>query len=179
MRRGVPTIADTTRGLALLLALGALVACGSVQAPRGPNGEPLVIELFIERGLEGHDEIGQGQLTELGDYLERDITERLTGAGYEVAAAASPAAATPGPGRYLLSIEILEYNPGSKAARVMVGFGAGTASLDLHYELRGEDPAPLISEDYGRASSKDWDDIVRRLDEDIVVHVTDVLTARH
>lgn len=179
MRSGARTIEDATRCLVLLLALGALAACGSVQAPPGPGGRPLVIELFVERGLEGHDEIGQGQLTELGDYLERDITGRLTEAGYDVAGLGSPEAATPGPGRYLLSIEILEYNPGSKAARVMVGFGAGTASLDLHYELHGEAPPPLISRDYGRASSKDWDDIVRRLDEDIVVHVTEVLKERH
>jgi hypothetical protein len=163
----------------LLLALGAATGCGSVQAPLGPDGKPLVIELLVDPGLEGHDDIGQGQLTELGGYLTRDITERLADAGYEVAQLSSAEASTTGPGRYLLAIDIIDYNPGSKAARVLVGFGAGSASLDLHYELSGESPPPLISKDHGRASSKDWDDIVRRLDEDIVVHVTDVLTARH
>ena len=35
----------------------------------------------------------------------------------------------PAPNTYLLSIKVLKYNPGSKAARMLVGYGAGAVSL--------------------------------------------------
>lgn len=162
--------------VAMLAVVAAAGGCGgSLQAPRAPDGGPVGIDLLVDLALEGKDPDRQNQLQQIGDFMEPDITNRLRDTGYEVTAVGAAAEYVPAPGRYLLKIVVVDYNPGSKAARMLVGFGAGSASLDIHYELVGEAPTPIVSRDDGRASSKDWTNVIRRLDKDIVIHITDVL----
>jgi hypothetical protein len=59
----------------------------------------------------------------------------------------------------------------------MVGFGAGSASLDTHYELIGPEKQPILTKDHGRASSKDWDNICRRLNQDMLVVISQTLAS--
>ena len=41
----------------------------------------------------------------------------------------------PGPNRFLLIVRMVNYNPGSKAARMLVGVGAGSLVLDTQHLL--------------------------------------------
>ena len=95
--------------------------------------------------------------------------------GYETQQIASPDAFTPGEATYLLIIKVVNYNPGSKAARMLVGFGAGSAALDTHYDLITSDKQTIFSKDHGRASSKDWRNICRRLNKDMLIAVSEKL----
>jgi len=75
-------------------------------------------------------------------------------------------------------VKIIKYNPGSKAARMLVGFGAGSASLDLRFEVYGEGPQPLLVKDHGRGSSRDWQFVCRTLSKDLVKFMGEALKAK-
>jgi hypothetical protein len=69
---------------------------------------------------------------------------------------------------YLLNVKIVSYNSGSKAARIIVGFGAGTATLNIHYELTNPRGAKVLSKDDGAGTSLDWQRLARKMNENIL-----------
>ncbi len=69
---------------------------------------------------------------------------------------------------YLLSVKIASYNSGSKAARIIVGFGAGTATLNIHYELTNPRGATVLSKEDGAGTSLDWQRLARKMNENIL-----------
>lgn len=73
-----------------------------------------------------------------------------------------------GEGRQLLVIRYLRYNPGATAARIIVGFGAGAASLDLSCELLDGDRQVLAWED-GCGTSENWQRLVNKLNDNTVL----------
>jgi len=83
-----------------------------------------------------------------------------------------------GPDEYLLTIKIVKYNPGSKAARIVVGFGAGSCSLDLHYELFGAEKDPVLSKDDGVGSGLEWTRCVRKLNKNILSAINGTLASQ-
>lgn len=165
--------------LFVVLATALAISCGpSLKAPTTPDGQPTTIALLLERGLDDKTEDQIEQLNQLGDYMQSDLVNVLKNTGYNVEVVTEEQPFAPAPGKYLMTVEFVKYNPGSKAARIMVGYGAGTCSLDLHYELKGDTEEPLISKDHGRASSDDWDKIARRLNKEMVEDVTITLNAQ-
>jgi hypothetical protein len=82
-----------------------------------------------------------------------------------------------GANEYLLNVRIVRYNAGSKAARIIVGFGAGTATFDIHYELVGPAGNTLLSKDDGCATSLDWQRLARKMNENILAAVEARLAA--
>ncbi len=165
----------------LVIALTALcfLSCGSsVQAPKAPDGGPLTMVLAFDRGLEGKTQDQQNQLNQVGDFMEPNLIQWLRDAGYATEIVPGKEAFTPAPGKYLLAVKIVNYNPGSKAARMLVGFGAGSGSLDVRYELMADPTQPIHAKEHGRASSRDWKPVCRRVNKDIVEDITNKLNLR-
>ena len=74
-------------------------------------------------------------MAEVADFMEPDLLALLRDSGYDAAVVSGEA--QPICGQYKLNVQITEYNGGSKAARMFVGFGAGSARLESHFELFG------------------------------------------
>jgi hypothetical protein len=163
----------------LILMAAMAISCGtSPKAPTTPDGQPTTIVVLFDRGLEDKTEDQINQLNQLSDFMETDLINRLKNTGYNAELGYKDEPAAPTPGKYVMTVKLVKYNPGSKAARMMVGMGAGTCTLDLHYELQGEAAEPLISKDHGRASSDDWDNIARRLNKEMVEDITIKLNSK-
>ena len=148
-----------------LIALFTLLAtaCGGAgKGPVQPNGQKVAIVLEADRNLTGLEEARATQVNQLADFQEGDLLALLLKAGYEPARG-TDAGAQPGPGRYLLKTKIVKYNPGSAAARMWVGFGAGAAALDLHYDLIGPNGTAYTQGDLHVASGRDWRKAARRV----------------
>lgn len=107
------------------------------------------------------------QLQQVADEFESDLVDVLRANGYDAAAVAQIDNSNE-PGRYLLKTQILNYNAGSKAARMFVGFGAGSARLDAAFELLGPGGASYLKGTPGVSTGKaDWRRVVRKVNEDI------------
>jgi hypothetical protein len=169
----------TMAGLVAASLLIALAGCGaSVKAPRAPDGGPTKVQVVVDMGYAGKTEDQANQLKQVEDFLKPDLMSRLTDVGYSAEYIAAREQFTAGPGKVLLVVTVLNYNPGSKAARMLVGFGAGSAALDERFELFADGATALLSQDNGRASSKDWTDICRRTNKDMVIAITNKLNGQ-
>ena len=113
---------------------------------------------------------------EVGQWMERDLLNMLRRSGYDAALIESKGEFEAREGRYLLTVRIESYNPGSSAARFLVGFGAGAASLDNHYEFYGTAPQPLMIWDDGVGTSEHWTKLPRKLNANTVRKITERLT---
>lgn len=108
--------------------------------------------------------------------LQKDLKNVLTKrGGYDARIFESRNEFRKGEGEYLLHVSLIKYNPGSKAARIIVGFGAGSASLDIHYELISPREKLLLSKDDGCGTSLDWQRIARKLNENILAAIKPVI----
>ncbi len=112
---------------------------------------------------------------EIGRYMEPDLIRRLNRTGYNATLIQSASEYQPGPDSYLLSMEITSYNPGSSAARMLVGFGAGACALDMNYEVQKDGRVIRRWQD-GIGTSGDWrrlpialnDKLVRKLNAELL-----------
>ncbi|MEE4242770.1 MAG: DUF4410 domain-containing protein [Desulfopila sp.] len=163
--------------LSILLVMTALVLSGcpgaKMKAPLTPDGKSYSLAVLCDRGITGDKTPAQiEQLNQLGVWAERDLMWMLGRAGYNARQINSRSEFNPSSGEYLLSVKVIKYNPGSKAARIMVGFGAGSCSLDRSYELYGDGPKPLLSRDQGVSSSIDYSAVVQKLNQEMIDEVT-------
>jgi hypothetical protein len=155
--------------LSTLLAMG----CATMKAPILPNGQKINLFMLVNRGDQNAMQEKQWKYrNEVGEYMENDLIGRLTAAGYNVRQIQNRNEFTAGEGNYLLSIAITSYNPGSKAARMLVGSFVGMCSLTTRYELIGTDAAVLTSSDTSSRSGSDWRDCVRKNDSVTMKAVT-------
>jgi hypothetical protein len=152
-----------------------LAACGGRQgAPTLPNGQKLAIMVFLDRTVAPETPPEkQQQLQQVQDWMEPDLLSLLRDAGYDAAAISGmDAAGASAPGRYTLRVQILNYNGGSKAARMFVGWGAGSARLDTHFELVGPNGQAYVSGSPGVSTSRaDWQHVARKVNQEIVASV--------
>lgn len=165
--------------ITLLLALTIAVSgCArSAPAPMTSSGEKVEIVLLSHRGDPATMNERQYQFrNEVGEWMERDLLNMLRRSGYEARQITTREDFTPKDGRYLLEVTIDGYNPGSSAARMMVGFGAGAASLDNSYVLTAEQQ-PLLTWSDGVGTSQHWTRLPRTLNERAVKRVTEYLTS--
>lgn len=159
---------------ASLLVLGLLAwsACGGRHAaPTMPNGKPLAVLVFMDRTLAPETPPEKAsQLQEVADFMEPDLLAVLRDFGYDAAVASG--AVSPVEGQYTLRVQITEYNGGSKAARMFVGFGAGAARLESHFELIGPNGASYTSGSPGASTGRtSWQRVVRKVNQEIVAAV--------
>lgn len=167
--------------IAICLALSLLLVTGCATAPRAPltdAGEKIEIMVLSNRGNPSEMTERQYQYrVEVGQWMERDLLNMLRRSGYEAALIESKGEFEARKGRYLLTVKIESYNPGSSAARMLVGYGAGAASLDNHYEFYGAAPQPLMTWDDGVGTSQHWKRLPRKLNANTVRKITEKLTA--
>lgn len=144
--------------MSVLAGVATLFGCASAsKAPLTASGKKIQIAVLSDRGNESEMESRQWQYRiEVGSYLETDLIRRLNGTGYAAKLISSQNEFVPGEDAYLIKQTIKSYNPGSSAARMVVGFGAGACSLDMHYELVGKESKTLMDWDDGIGSSSDW-----------------------
>lgn len=161
------------------LAVAAVLAttgCASLSAAKGPGGETLTLAVAFQRTAELRN---VDQVQQVTDFMQPDLERLLTDAGYGVERLADAAAFQPGPNRYLVVVRITRYNPGSKAARMMVGWGAGALVLDTDYELHAGPGAVLLAEKSSVGSGRDWPQAARKTNQQVAKAVTNrLLSAR-
>lgn len=120
----------------------------------------------------------QRENLQMADRMRHDLKNVLDRRGnYRSRLISAPDQYRAGQDEYLLNVTIVRYNSGSKAARIIVGFGAGTATLDIHYEFIDPRGNKLLSKDDGVATSLDWQRLARKLNENILAAVQQSLTA--
>ena len=153
-----------TRVLPLFLLALTLGACTKPAATM-PDGSAIAIMVAVDRGIEpGFNEGQIDRRNQVGDWMEADLVKILNNWGYQASIAGDT---QPGPGRYVLTTRITNYNPGSKAARMfggIVGGIAGKAVVDTHWELLGEGGS-MTGNDESVASTEDWNYAVRKVNK--------------
>ena len=167
--------------IVMCLVLFVMLLAGCARAPRAPlsdAGEKIEIMVFSDRGNPAEMTERQYKYRiEVGQYMERDLINRLRRSGYRTELINSKDEFEARAGRYLLIVKIVSYNPGSSAARILVGFGAGAASLDNKYEFYGAGKEPIMAWDDGVGTSEHWTRIPRKLNANTVKRITGKLTA--
>jgi hypothetical protein len=141
--------------LALVLAAG--VAFGGSK-----------ISVVIDRGIDSSMNAGQVKnRDQVGEWMEMDLIKLLEKAGFDAQLIKDKSKYKAGAGNYLLVVKVTDYNPGSKAARMMVSYGAGAASMKTHYDLSGNG-SHIGSDDLAVGSGRDWRNVIRKIDEQTV-----------
>jgi hypothetical protein len=142
-----------------------LFGCASApKAPKGPDGQKIAVEVSVDGGWEQVDEANPKQVSQrrqLVNFIEKETVRQLSGSGYE--ANLIDSAKGPKAGARQLKLRVVNYNPGSAAARVLVGFGAGAAVLDISAEYK-DGGKLLLSTMKSTASGTDWRRNVRKID---------------
>jgi hypothetical protein len=155
-------------GLAvLILALTAMVSgCMTLTpAPKTSSGKDIVMNVMVDRGIEkSFTDYQVKNRRQVGDWMEKDMSRLLTKAGYNARVISRRSDFRPENGSYLLVVRISNYNPGSKAARMFVGYGVGSASAQVHYELYGKGQKAMLDDDAYDASGNEWQIVFRKID---------------
>ncbi|NOZ87514.1 MAG: DUF4410 domain-containing protein [Deltaproteobacteria bacterium] len=164
------------------MALFTLVAfgCGPrFKAPNLANGDKVKLDIVIDRNASdpGLSESQVKQRNQVGDFMENNIVQMAVNAGFEARAINTREGFKPGQDKYLLIVKITDYNPGSKAARMLVGFGAGSASLSTHSDLYATLDNALLSQNHQISSGRDWTFCVRALNEETLKAVAEHLSS--
>ncbi len=169
-------------GVKTMAVLGAICGmvlvsgCATSRAPMTASGEKIKIFVLSDRGSPDKMEEKQwGYRNEVGSYMETDLINRLNRTGYNATLVKDKSEIKPLPDSYTVFAKIKSYNPGSAAARIVVGFGAGACSLDMHYKVFNADGAVIMEWDDGIGTSGDWrrlpialnDKLVRKLNEEL------------
>ena len=164
--------------LSLVLWTVASIGCATRAAkiPLTASGQKVQIQFLCDRGDPAAMESRQFQYRqEIGTFMERDLLTRLTRSGYDASQIQKREEFKAGADRYLLTVKIVSYNPGSTAARMMVGYGAGAASLNKEYQLFGADPQPILEWKDGCGTSEHWSKLPRKLNANTVKKITEKL----
>lgn len=159
--------------LLALALVGLTTSCASQRAARAPDGSPYTIEVFFDRNsaLKNADQVGQ-----VVGFMDPDLRQILQDAGYSVVPSTNPEAFVPGPNRFLLLVKVLNYNPGSKAARMMVGWGAGALVLDTQHVLYSGPGQIVFQGTSSVGSARDWENAARKINQQINRDITGALT---
>ncbi|OGW38780.1 MAG: hypothetical protein A2010_07250 [Nitrospirae bacterium GWD2_57_9] len=163
----------TVMGLVVLLA-AAMGGCASLSpAPKSASGKAIIIYVHVDRGIENSfNDYQIRNRHQTGEYMEKDLSNMLRKAGYAPRIIGKRSDYKPAPDTYLLTVKITNYNPGAKAARMFVGYGAGAVTMQTHYELYNKDQKSILDGDLGHGSSKDWAYVVKKIDRDTANAVT-------
>ncbi|MCX5694848.1 MAG: DUF4410 domain-containing protein [Candidatus Omnitrophica bacterium] len=114
----------------------------------------------------------------LSDWMDNDLVRvfgRYSKDGYQAKLIENRKEFIPKPNTYLLTVKIIEYRPGSKAARIVVGFGAGGVTLKVHYELSANGTNAILTKDDSTYSGREWITAARKLNQNMAKVVTEKL----
>lgn len=154
--------------------LGWLVlGCASERlSARAPDGSAYTLELYLDRNEALPNAT---QVAQVAGFMEPDLRGTLLESGFSVVPIASPESFVPGPNKFLLIVKVLNYDPGSKAARMVVGFGAGALVLDTQHLLYAGPDKLLMQSSGSVGSSRDWTNAARKINQQIAREVTHAL----
>lgn len=166
--------------LCSMLTLVALSACGgrTGSAAKMPDGSRIAMMVHVDPGITPEmapDRVEQ--MSQMASWMESDLLAILDKTGYAATRVEDPATQA-GPGRYVLHVRVKEYNAGSKAARMLVGFGAGAARLDTHFDLVADGGIAMVGGDPSVASGRDWKNAARKVNLQTVDTVNAALNRR-
>ena len=166
-------------GICLTLLFTAGCAA-QIHAPKQTDGNPITIDYYCDTSITQEVSAENAvQIKEVSDFMERHFDGYATKSGYQVDILTDKSAYVPQQGHFLLVVKVKKYNPGSKTLRIVVGFGAGAASMDTHYELYAGSNTPILSKDDGVGSSNpNWIVIPAKLNEKMLVEVTKAIKDR-
>ncbi len=119
--------------------------------------------------------------TQLADWMQNDLIRvfgRYAKSGYQAKLIEKRQDFTPQSNQYLLKVKIIEYRPGSKAARMMVGYGAGGVALKIQYELSANGNTAILKNDDSTFSGREWMNAARKLNQNIAKAVIEKLGAK-
>lgn len=164
--------------MAVLIAF-LVIGCATAKAPKTATGGKIAIFVFFDRGDPTTMTEKQFEMrNQVGDLMEINLLNILKRQGYETHLISKREYYTYAPEKYLLSVKIVSYNPGSQAARILVGYGAGATSLNIHYDLLEGDKT-VLADDPGFGSSRDWRNCVVKLNKQIAKAVANKLSQLH
>jgi len=170
MLRSIPSLALSMFVVSIVLS----AACGGgshgPSAPTLPDGKKLAVMVILDHTTPPDTTPEKAaQLQQVAEYWGQDLVLSLQRSGYDSASVSEVDHANV-PGRYVLKANIVEYNAGSTAARLFVGFGAGKARLETAYALLGPDGTTSYLKGNPSASTSrtDWRATVRKIDQDII-----------
>ena len=159
----------------LAFASVALSACASQRAATAPDGSPYTLEVFFDRNstLKNPEQVDQ-----VVSFMEPDLHQILSDTGYAVVQSSDPETFVPGPTRFLLVIKVVNYYPGSTAARILVGFGAGSVVLDTQHLLYSGPGQILLQATGTVGSARGWNYAARKINVQIKHQVNQALSTR-
>ena len=164
--------------LLCLSVLAAVIFVGcSGSVPRISNPGSKTVKVVTDPGIRDSMTGDQKKMhRDLMAYMEQDLMSRLKRSGFMVQKASEDASAA-GANEYVLHLTTKNYNPGSKAARILVGYGAGSCSLDTRVKLSGSQGEIMKKED-GVGSSQDWRRCVVVMNQRTVERVVNAVEGR-
>ncbi len=137
------------------------------------------IYVLFDDGVNDNLEVRQAKAqTQLSDWMDDDLVRvfaRYAKSGYQAKIIEKRKDFRPQSNNYLLTVKIIEYRAGSKAARMIVGYGAGGVSLKIHYELFADGKKAILASDDGVFSGREWISAARKLNEKMAKAVTEKL----
>jgi hypothetical protein len=139
--------------LSLLLLVGTVGGCGKKQLNLNPGVPKNIAVLSLDGNLAGQTADQARELDRTLRWMDRDMIRSLKRAGLNAVLVKDRKSYKKNMGK-LLIINVDNFNPGSRAARAFVGYGAGAASLDLNYAFLSEDGKNLLTWKDGVGSSK-------------------------
>jgi hypothetical protein len=141
-------------------------ASGKAESGKASSVKGTNVLVLIDRGIEpSFTNYQVNNRDQIGDFMERDLPAVLKKSGFNARLIDTRSEYKPAAGSYLLTVKITNYNAGSAVARRFVGFGAGAATMDTHFELFGNDSKPLLSDNQSVGSGRDWKRVVRKVNE--------------
>ena len=150
-------------GFRAFLVVSCLLLGAAAASAAGP-----AIDVLIETGDPAQLTPKQvEQRADLKNYMVRTLPVKLGRHGIEGRIIADKSEYAGG-GRQLLVVRYERYNPGATAARMIVGFGAGAASLDISCELLDGTQQLLAWED-GCGTSEHWQRLINKLNDNTVL----------
>ncbi len=167
--------------LSLCLALLIITGCATkISAPKMTSGDPISLYLVCDKGITSDMTNKQiEQINEVSAFMKNHFLGYASKSGYKPIILEEKAAFRPMPGSYLLAVTIKKYNPGNKALRMTIGFGAGAVSMDIHYDLYADASSSILSRDDGVGSSNpNWIVVPAKLNEKMLIEVTKEITRR-
>ncbi|MFH0917700.1 MAG: DUF4410 domain-containing protein [Candidatus Omnitrophota bacterium] len=143
---------------------------------------PTTICILFDNGVNSTLNDRQAKSQErLSDWMDNDLVRvfaRYEKSGYQAKRIEKRQDYTPQPNNYLLTVKITEYRPGSKAARIIVGYGAGGVALKIHYELFVDGVKSILSKDDSTYSGREWINAARKLNQNIAKAVIERLGSK-
>lgn len=154
----------------LLLLLVPLVGCNKPQSSAiKADGSSYAVQFLVDAGITSDmSDVQARAQRQMATWMENDLLSMLTRAGYKAAPISSSSQFKGGSGNYLVQIKVVNYNPGSKAARMLVGFGAGATSIDIQYQIINGSKQTVEDRADGVGSSRDWNYCARVLNQRIL-----------